>query len=289
VRIASLFAISLFSASSAYATPYFFSTGDVTSQMAMASRPAGAGKFEIETADDFVLADHTSITSATFNGLLTGNASVGAVRVEIYRVFPQDSNSAGVPQVPTRVNSPSDVAIADRDSSIAGMLAFSTSVLAATFTTNNSVQPGGVHSVPNQTTGGNGPLTGKEVKFDVTFGTGFDLLAGHYFFVPQVEIIGGSGEFYWLSASKPIVSPGTPFIPDLQTWTRDETLDPDWLRVGTDIVGGTTPSTFNAAFSLSGNTVSGTTVPEPNSLALIGLSALALVVARRRRSSRSNR
>lgn len=41
---------------------------------------------------------------------------------------------------------------------------------------------------------------------------------------------------------------------------------PDWLRVGTDIVGGATPPTFNAAFSLSGATcsaisISPTTIP----------------------------
>jgi hypothetical protein len=56
------------------------------------------------------------------------------------------------------------------------------------------------------------------------------------------------------------VPPGTAFPPgftDLQTWIRDEALQPDWLRVGTDIVGGTTPPTFNAAFSLSGVAVPG--------------------------------
>jgi hypothetical protein len=38
----------------------------------------------------------------------------------------------------------------------------------------------------------------------------------------------------------------------LQEWIRNEALQPDWLRVGTDIVGGATPPTFDAAFSLSG-------------------------------------
>ena len=46
---------------------------------------------------------------------------------------------------------------------------------------------------------------------------------------------------------------------DLQSWTRDAMLDPDWLRVGSDIVGPTpaTGPTFNAAFSLDGVTVPG--------------------------------
>ena len=60
---------------------------------------------------------------------------------------------------------------------------------------------------------------------------------------------------------------------DLQAWTRDQFLDPDWLRVGMDIVGGTTPPTFNAAFSLDG-----TIIPEPPAGSLV-LIALALIGA----------
>ena len=54
-------------------------------------------------------------------------------------------------------------------------------------------------------------------------------------------------------APKPIVAPGTPFTPDLQSWIRNEHLQPDWLRIGTDIVGGSPAPTFNASFSLHGN------------------------------------
>src|SRR5262249_18757295 len=104
----------------------------------------------------------------------------------------------------------------------------------------------------------------------------------HYFFIPQVALTNG-GQFYWLSASRPITGPGTtPFPPgvtDLQVWTRDQFLDPDWLRVGTDIVGGTT---FNAAFSLSG-----TAVPEPSSIVLFLSAACMLTfIAVRRRATR---
>jgi hypothetical protein len=111
------------------------------------------------------------------------------------------------------------------------------------------------------------------VVFNVTFSTPFLLPAGHYFFVPQVEVTNGDGAFFWLSAPRPIAAPGTPFPPgftDLQSWTRDGTIDPDWLRVGTDIVGGTPAPAFNAAFSLTGS------VPEPATLALlcIGLAGL---------------
>src|SRR5262249_50274726 len=74
---------------------FFFSTGSPDGRMAMASRPSSSGKIEIEAADDFVLTSRTNITSATFTGLLPSGASlqdVSDVRIEIYRVFPQDSD-----------------------------------------------------------------------------------------------------------------------------------------------------------------------------------------------------
>src|SRR5262249_51360221 len=154
----------------------------------------------------------------------------------------------------------------DRDTASAN-LSFSTKVLNNTFTADNSVKPMGIHPKPLQTTGGNGPITGQEVEFDIDFTTPFNLPSGHYFFVPQVQVTDPAGDFFWLSAPRPIVPPGTPFpmgFTDLQAWTRDQFLDPDWLRVGTDIVGGATPPTFNMAFSVNGTT------PEPSSLALLG-------------------
>jgi hypothetical protein len=148
------------------------------------------------------------------------------------------------------------------------------------FTAANSVQPGGIHPQPGQTTGGNGPLTGEEVRFNITFTQPFDLPANHYFFVPQVEVSDPTGNFYWLSAPRPIVPPGTPFPPgftDLQEWTRDQFLEPDWLRVGTDIVGA---GTFNATFSVMGNTV-----PEPSTwvMMLFGFAGLGLIGYRQTR------
>jgi len=251
--------------------------------IAIASRPGIPGVFEIEAADDFLLSSPAIINSASLVGLLVSPTgaplSVSDVTIEIYRVFPSDSDvgrTSGPPtfstsQVPTRVNSPSDVAFDDRDSASAGQLTFSTSVLSATFTALNSVQPGGIHPSPGQNTGGNGPLTGQEVQFNITFTAPFNLPADHYFFVPQVTLA-NCAQFYWLSASRPITGAGTtPFLPDLQAWTRDAALDPDWLRVGTDIVGGATPPTFNAAFSLNG-----TSVPEPSSIALV-IGGLALI------------
>jgi hypothetical protein len=165
------------------------------------------------------------------------------------------------------------VAFASKDSA-ASQLMFSSSIITTLFTAANSVQPGGIHLA----TGGNGPLTGEEVQINVTFTTPFDLPADHYFFVPQVQL-SNSGQFYWLSASRPISGAGTTPFPagftDLQEWTRDAALDPDWLRVGTDIVGGTTPPTFNAAFSLDG-TANVTPEPWAPGLIFVGLSWMAV-------------
>lgn len=249
--------------------------------MAIATRP-DIGTFEIEAGDDFILASNTTISSASFTGLFVpgtgGASSVLDVVVEIYRVFPKDSDTVRISNVPTRTNSPSDVAFDARDSA-AGGLGFTTTVLAASFTALNSVQPGGIHPSPIQTTGGGGPLTGQEVQFDLTFSTPFTLPADHYFFVPQVALADG-GQFYWLSASRPISGAGTtPFAPDLQAWTRDAGLAPDWLRVGTDIVGGPSFPTFNASFSLDGRAA----VPEPATWLLLAFGLAGLGFGRHRR------
>lgn len=270
----------LFAAIPAAADSVIVNTGSPDGKIAMAARPESPGKVEIEAADDFILSGATSVTGGSFVGLLPKNASLSNIKeviVEIYRVFPSDSDVSrtsgpptfSTPQVPTRVNSPSDVAFESRDSAT-GTLKFTPALLQNTFSTLNSVL-NGINKAPNQFTGGEGSVTGEEVSFNVAFTTPFDLPADHYFFVPQVLLT--NGDFFWLSAPKPIIAPpGMPFPPgftDLQTWMRNSDLDPDWLRVGTDI---THQGPFNGAFTLSGSAV-----PEPSTLLLLGSGLLALV------------
>lgn len=266
------------------AVPFVFSTGTVNNLIATGSRPGPATGVnqETESADDFILSGITQLNSATFTGLVPTGATTSQVVVEIYRVFPADSNTArtsfpvppfSTTQVPARQNSPSDVELDGRDSAVAGELTFNTTLLSNFTGAQNSVDIG-IHPIPNFNTVGDGPVTGlQEVQFNVTFSDPIDLLPGHYFFVPQVLLSNPNEHFLWLSASRPIDATGTPFAPDLQSWIRNAQLDPDWLRIGTDIVGGTT---FNAAFSLTGS------APEPGTALLLGAGAIALWWRRRR-------
>jgi hypothetical protein len=265
---------------------FTFSTGNPDGKIATISEPANAhnSNVEFETGDDFIATTETQLNQATFTGLLTGGATpadISNVAVEIYRVFPKDSNLARTPQVPSRVNSPSDIAFAVRDSAAAGELAFNTAVLNGTFTALNSVSSPAKIALGS---GGNGTVTGQEVQFTVTFSTPFDLPPDHYFFVPQVGLSAGApagSDFLWLSAPKPIVAPGTPFSPDLQSWMRDDPpLAPDWLRIGQDIIGNNTAPfpTFNAAFSLSGETFTPQITSLSQTAAAEGSPNLALTV-----------
>jgi hypothetical protein len=261
---------------------FFFSTGNPDGKIATLSRTASTGKLETETADDFVTTHETEITSATFTGLLFGGATpadVSQVEIELYHVFPIDSTNPPDGRVNTRMNSPSDNNFAASDSKL-GQLSFTTMVLSTSFMAANSVV-NGIFAKPNQFTGGEGSVIGEEVQFNVTFNTPFTLGADHVFFRPEVNL-GSAGDFLWLSAPKPIVAPGTPFTPDLQTWTRTDgtgALAPDWSRIGTDI---THQGPFNAAFSLTG-----LVVPEPSTwvMMLIGFAGLGYAGLRQTRKA----
>ncbi len=240
----------------AWADPFFFTTGAPDGRLGTLSQPAKAGSLETETADDFILSETTVITQATINGLIppgTPLGNISNVEIEIYHVFPEDSADPPSGNVPTRVNSPADdeIDIATRDGSL-GTLESSASLLDPNFSVSNTVV-NGINKAPDNVTRGEGPANGEMVAITINFTPPIVLPAGHYFFRPEVQVDGGN--FLYLSAPKPIVAPGAPFVGDLQSWIRNSDLKPDWLRIGTDIIDGTPTQTFNAAFSLTGETV----------------------------------
>jgi hypothetical protein len=243
-------------ATPARADPFSFSTGNADGRLGALSQPPGQGKLETETADDFILTETTTISQATIVGLIpsgTSLANIGNVEVEVYHVFPRDSVDPPSGNVPSRANSPADVEIdtATRDGSL-GTLSFHATVLNANSSVLNTVVTG-IHKAPANVTQGEGPASGQAVQIAITFNPPLLLPADHYFFRPEVQVTGG--DFLYLSAPRPIVPPGTPFIGDLQAWIRNSDLKPDWLRIGTDIIGGSPAPTFNMTFSLSGETV----------------------------------
>src|ERR1051325_26793 len=100
--------------SQATAASFSFSTGNPDGKIATLSRPSSAGKIQTETADDFTLTQSAVINEATFTGLLPLGAplaSIQNVEIEIYHVFPGDSDTNRTLTVPTRGNSPGDVEI----------------------------------------------------------------------------------------------------------------------------------------------------------------------------------
>lgn len=252
--------VAMLLAGSLSAATLIFDNGTPNGQLAAGSRPASAG-VEIESADDFILAFPMKLTGATFTGLLSGGttpANVSSVAVEIYRVFPKDSDTVRTPAVPTRNNSPSDVEFVGRVSGTD--LTFTTTELNPTFSTANSI----LNNI-SVNAGGEGPVRGDEVVFTVNFTNPITLPSDHYFFIPQVGLNTTNGQFYWLSSSP---RPNPALSPDLQSWIRNAPLDPDWLRMGTDVIGSVNgvTTTFNMAFTLSAD------IPEPTTLSLFGLS-----------------
>lgn len=249
----SLAAIGFAGTASAQNTSLLVNTGNPDGKLGALSRRPSAGKLETETADDFVLRQTTVITGATVTGLIvpaTSSASISNVEVEVYHVFPLDSVDPPSGNVPSRFNSPGDVEIDSATRNAADKtLSFTVTQLNPNFSVLNTVV-NGINKKPLQTTHGEGPATGAEVSIAISFTAPIVLPAGHYFFRPEVLVAGG--DFLYLSAPRPIVAPGIPIAGDLQAWIRNSNLSPDWLRIGTDIIGGDTPPTFNMTFSLTG-------------------------------------
>ena len=118
--------------------------------------------------------------------------------------------------------------------------------------------------------GSAGEFTGEEVEITITFTSPIVLPSGQYFFRPEVLLSNG-GDFRYLSGPRPIPG-GSALSPDRQAWIRNSTLAPDWLRIGTDIIG---VGAFNMAFSLNGETVPDVGTPGQTNCHGRSLSALA--------------
>jgi hypothetical protein len=243
-------ALGLLAGAPLWSAEFSFTTGTLDGLMGAASRRASPGKLETETADDFTLDQTTVIRRATIVGLVpsgTQPQDIKEVEVEVYHVFPLDSAVPPSGNVPSRANSPSDVEIGTATrAGNSGTLTFSTNGLSSNFSVANTV----VNNLKVATAppGGEGPTAGEEVEITITFTSPIILPAGHYFFRPEVLLT--SGDFLYLSAPKVIPAPK-----DLQAWIRNSNLAPDWLRIGTDIVGGAPVPNFNMTFSLAGETV----------------------------------
>jgi hypothetical protein len=244
-------ALGLLVSTSLWSADFSFATGNPDGLMGAASRRASPGKLETETADDFTLDQTTVIRQATIVGLVpsgTQPQNFKEVEVEVYHIFPLDSAMPPSGKVPSRANSPSDVEIGTATrAGNSGTLTFFTNVLNSNFGVGNTVVNNlKVATVPP---GGEGSTAGEEVEITITFTNPIILPAGHYFFRPEVLLT--SGDFLYLSAPKVIPAPK-----DLQAWIRNSNLVPDWLRIGTDIVGGGAAApNFNMTFSLAGETV----------------------------------
>jgi len=262
--LSAMITASLGLATSASAASFFFTSGNPDGRLGALARGESTGKIETETADDFILAEPTVISGATITGLITAAdvADIANVEVELYHKFPLDSINPPSGRVLSRTNSPADVEIdsATRDGSD-GTLGFSYHFQAAGVTVANTVV-NGINPNPSLT-GGEGPRTGDQVQITITFAKPILLPPGQYFFRPDVVVT--SGDFLYMSAPR---SPGVPFAGDLQAWIRNSRLAPDWVRIGTDVIGPPPPAvapTFNMTFSLSGNTTPDIGTPgEPN-------------------------
>jgi len=279
----SLLSLSFFASAAFAADTVLYNNDFPDGKIATASgSPKGA-----ESADDFILGAAATITSGSFTGLIPKTANIVGVGVEIYGACTPGSGFAGctnLGKAVTRLNSPTSEALPGTERTTGtGTLSYAASLLNNGIGVVGSVVDGinaQTPNVPATLTGGDGPASGKEVRINFDLSEGIALPSGHYFFVPSVELDNGS--FLQLSAYRTVGGEfgSTLITPDLQAWVRNDDIKNDWLRTGTDIIGGPTdPATYNLAFRLVG-----TVVPEPTGVAMLigGLIAVGAWSQRKR-------
>ena len=164
-------------------------------------------------------------------------------------------------------------------SSTAAELMFVPAIVQMSFTAANSVL-NGIHPMPGQFTGGDGAVTGQEVTLQHLVLERAQPARRPLLLRPASP--GDERRVPLAVGAAADRAPGVPFpagSTDLQSWIRNAALDPDWLRVGTDI---THQGPFNAVFTLSGDTVAAVPEPETYALLLIGIAAIGVARARRK-------
>jgi len=143
-RFLATVAAALLLAAPSLADYFFFSTGDPDGRLGAGVRVQTDTQIEIEAADDFILDRETILWHASFRGLLPLDSDLSDIQtvvVEIYRIFPLDSDTEREIQVPTRMNSPSDNAFTERES-FEGELIFDVTLVNPGSGVSNSVVDG---------------------------------------------------------------------------------------------------------------------------------------------------
>ena len=187
---------------------YSFSTGDPDGKMATASSPGQRGSSRSRRPTISFSRQRPRSPARPSPASSPGTRSVSNVPVEIYRVFPTiRTRAAPAGRQRSRLPRRRPARIRHRMSHLAADAA--TGGLQVRDNRHGILHraqlgaAGWHQSQTGQFTGGNGPVTGEENDFSMSFTNDLLLPANHYFFVPQVGH-GSDGNFLWLSAPRPI-------------------------------------------------------------------------------------
>ena len=265
---------------------YSFSTGDPDGRIATASRPGRPPENSRSRSATISFSPTTSITSATFTGLVPAVASASECR---RRDLPRISQGFGCRQH-QRVANVLDAASADaRQFALRHRIRGARRCDRRPELHDRSAEPQLHREQLGATRAASIPNRHRHRRRRSGHGRGSGVHANLYHPLPPpgrplfLRASGPAGRRRFLLAVGAETDPSRPgpFRPaklDADDISPDN-LEPDWLRVGTDIVGA---GAFNAAFSLTGSTV-----PEPSTWAMMLLGFAGLGFAAYRRASKA--